>query len=52
MGEVTKWRQDCERLRKPDGKCGPDAIGWEQRPQKEEKKSKMERFWNWLQDTF
>ena len=42
-GEVTTCNGNCEKLRKSDGKCGPDAIGWEQRPY-EKPKSKMRKF--------
>lgn len=47
-GEVSEWREECRKLREPDGKCGPDAIGWEQRPPEEKKKSKSEGFWYWI----
>ena len=42
-GEVSTWRGDCETLRKPNGKCGPDGLEWEQRPPEEEKKKSMIR---------
>jgi hypothetical protein len=44
-GEVSTWRENCVELRKPDGKCGPDGLEWEQRPPEEEKpKSKLRKF--------
>jgi hypothetical protein len=44
-GEVSTWRGDCKELRKPDGKCGPDGLGWEQRqPEEEKPKSKIQKF--------
>lgn len=49
-GEVSEWREECTKLREPDGKCGPDAIGWEQRLPEEKPPEKKMSMWEVFRD--
>lgn len=53
-GEVSTWRGNCVELRNPDGKCGPDAIEWEQAEEKppEKKMSMWEVFRDFTKEAF
>jgi hypothetical protein len=43
-GEQFKNLKNCYHLRKSEGKCGPDAIGWEAL----EEKTFSQKVWNWF----
>lgn len=54
QGEVSTWRESCEKLRKPGGKCGPNAIEWEKAEEKppEKKMSMWQVFRDFAKEAF